>query len=179
MPPNIVMPVSATIAGSAKDRALYDEVLEVVVTRPFMRAYANGYRFGAHRVCADGVETNFEFLLADDAQHVWRYLDLTAQARCLSELLRQTVEHEMAEEALPLRQHDAARAAIKRWVEMPDADSIHDVDNEARALLVRTLRGVTGAVQNAFVTISDKAEGCAPLSVRTLADGLVANLSQR
>ena len=122
VPPNIVVPVSATIAGSAKGRAQYDEVLEVV-SRPFMRAYADGYRFGAQRVCADGVETNFEFLQADDAQHVWRYLDLTAHARYLSELLRQTVEHEMAEEALLLRQHDAARAAIKRWVEMPDADA--------------------------------------------------------
>jgi hypothetical protein len=29
----------------------------------------------------------------------------------------------MAQEALLLRQHDAARAAIKRWVEMPDADA--------------------------------------------------------
>jgi len=56
-------------------------------------------------------------------QHVWRHLDLTTHTHYLSELLRQTVEHEMTEEALLLRQHDAARAAIKRWVEMPDADA--------------------------------------------------------
>lgn len=122
VPPNIVVPVSATIAGSAKGRAQYDQVLEAV-SKPFMQAYADGYRFGPHRVCPDGVETNFEFLQADDAQHAWRYLDLTAHARYLSGLLRQTVEHEMAQEALLLRQHDEARAAIKRWVEMPDADA--------------------------------------------------------
>jgi len=122
VPPNIVVPVSATIAGSAKGRAQYDQVLEVV-SRPFMQVYADGYRFGLHRVCDDGVETNFEFLQPEDALHVWRYLDLTEHAHYLSELLRQTVEHEMAQEALLLRQYDDARDAIKRWVEMPDADA--------------------------------------------------------
>jgi uncharacterized protein YecE (DUF72 family) len=52
-------------------------------------------------------------------------------------------------------------------------DRIHDVDDETRALLVKTIAGVAGAGQNAFVTISNKAEGCAPLSVRALAEGLV------
>ncbi|QIM52014.1 DUF72 domain-containing protein [Hydrogenophaga crocea] len=51
-------------------------------------------------------------------------------------------------------------------------DRIHDVDEDTRALLVRTLRGVTGAGQNAFVTISNKAEGCAPLSAQALAEAL-------
>jgi len=54
-------------------------------------------------------------------------------------------------------------------------DRIHDADDETRALLVRTIAGVTGAGQNAFVTISNKAEGCAPLSVRALAEGLAAS----
>ncbi len=51
-------------------------------------------------------------------------------------------------------------------------DRIQDVDDETRALLVRTIAGVTGAGQNAYVTISNKAEGCAPLSARALAEGL-------
>lgn len=51
-------------------------------------------------------------------------------------------------------------------------ERIHDVDEETRALLVSTIAGVTGAGQNAYVTISNKAEGCAPLSVRALAEGL-------
>jgi uncharacterized protein YecE (DUF72 family) len=57
-------------------------------------------------------------------------------------------------------------------------DCIHDVDDETRALLVRTIAGVTGAGQNAFVTISNKAEGCAPLSVRALAEGVALAGSQ-
>lgn len=122
VPANIVVPVSATIAGSAKGRSDYDRVLEIV-SKPFMQAYAGGYRFGQQRVCPDGVETDFEFQEADDAMHVWRYLDLTQHARYLSELLRQTVEQEMAQEALLLRQYDDARTAIKRWVEMPDTDA--------------------------------------------------------
>jgi uncharacterized protein YecE (DUF72 family) len=51
-------------------------------------------------------------------------------------------------------------------------DRIHDVDEETRELIVRTVRGVTGAGQNAYVTISNKAEGCAPLSARALAEHL-------
>ncbi|UJW79296.1 DUF72 domain-containing protein [Hydrogenophaga sp. SL48] len=53
-------------------------------------------------------------------------------------------------------------------------DRLHDVDEETRELIVRTVRGVTGAGQNAYVTISNKAEGCAPLSARALAEGLAA-----
>ncbi|MCY1561969.1 hypothetical protein D9M68_992970 [compost metagenome] len=53
-------------------------------------------------------------------------------------------------------------------------DRIHDVDEDTRELIVRTVRGVTGAGQNAYVTISNKAEGCAPLSARALAQMLAA-----
>ena len=38
-------------------------------------------------------------------------------------LLRDTVDHEMAREAAALRDNDAAREAIKQWVEMPDPDA--------------------------------------------------------
>lgn len=51
-------------------------------------------------------------------------------------------------------------------------DRIHDIDHETRELLVRTIKGIAGAGQNVLVTISNKAEGCAPLSVRALAQGL-------
>ena len=51
-------------------------------------------------------------------------------------------------------------------------DRIHDVDQDTRDLLVRSIAGIAGAGQNVFVTISNKAEGCAPLSVRALAEGL-------
>ena len=51
-------------------------------------------------------------------------------------------------------------------------DRIHDVAAETRALIVHTVRDVTGARQSGYVTISNKAEGCAPLSARALAERL-------
>ena len=47
-----------------------------------------------------------------------------------------------------------------------------DPDPETRAWLARVIRGTTGAGQNAFVTINNKAEGSAPLSVAALAAAL-------
>jgi len=122
VPANIVVPVSATIAGSARGHAEYDQVLEVI-SKPFMQRYATAYRFGERRVCPDGVETDFEFEMTEDAQRAWRFPDLTAHALYMSGILQQTVEHEMAQEAQLLRQHDEARGAIKRIVEMPDNDA--------------------------------------------------------
>ena len=46
------------------------------------------------------------------------------------------------------------------------------MDQDTRDLLVRSIAGIAGAGQKVFVTISNKAEGCAPLSVRALAEGL-------
>lgn len=122
VPPNIVVPISAAIASSARARAEYDHVLETL-SKPFMKRYIDSYRFADLRTCADGVITDFEFLEPGDAIHAWRYPDLTAHSHYLGGVLRQTVEHEMAEEALLLRQNDEARAAIKRIVEMPDQDA--------------------------------------------------------
>jgi uncharacterized protein YecE (DUF72 family) len=53
-------------------------------------------------------------------------------------------------------------------------DCIHDVDQDTRELLVRTIAGISNAGQNVFVTISNKAEGCAPLSAQALAEGLAS-----
>ena len=147
VPANIVVPLSATIAGTARGRAQYDEVLEVV-SRPFMQRYAGDHGFGAARLCPDGVETNFRFQSNEDAHHVWRYLDLSAHARYLSDLLRQTVETEMAQEAQVLRQHDRARAAIKQVVEMPDQDA----DRIIRSLHQENWQ-VSGKLQQEFPSL--------------------------
>lgn len=129
VPAGIIVPVSATIAGNVRARAEYDHVLEVV-SKPFMRRYADSYRFGELRTCPDGIVTDFEFLETEDARHAWQYLDLSEHTRYLSSVLRQTVEHEMAEEALILRHYENARAAIKNVVEMPD----HEADRIIRSL---------------------------------------------
>ena len=49
-----------------------------------------------------------------------------------------------------------------------------DPDPDTRAELARIIRGTAGAGQDCFVTISNKAEGSAPLSVRALAQAIVA-----
>ena len=138
VPANIVVPVSATIAGTARGRADYDQVLEVF-SRPFMQAHAGDYRFGTQRTCPDGVVTNFEFTATDEAQHAWRFIDLTEHARYLSGVLRQTVENEMAQEAQALGRNDAARAAIKQLLELP---------NDEADLIIRSLSQSAWTVSN-------------------------------
>ena len=56
-------------------------------------------------------------------------------------------------------------------------DRIHHPAPEEHALLARMLAGVCGRGQNAFVTISNHAEGCAPLTIHTLAEHM-AQLSK-
>lgn len=51
-------------------------------------------------------------------------------------------------------------------------DRMLDPDPETRAELARVIRGCCGAGQPAYVTISNKAEGSAPLSVRALAQAV-------
>ena len=61
-------------------------------------------------------------------------------------------------------------AAEKRYGEF---DTMLDPDPDTRAELARVIRGTAGAGQDCFVTISNKAEGSAPLSVRALAQAVV------
>lgn len=53
-------------------------------------------------------------------------------------------------------------------------DRILDADPDTRHALARVIVGTTRAGQPAYVTISNKAEGSAPLSVRALADAVCA-----
>jgi uncharacterized protein YecE (DUF72 family) len=59
--------------------------------------------------------------------------------------------------------------AEKKYGEFAD---MLDPDPETRAELARIIRGTAGAGQDCFVTISNKAEGSAPLSVRALAQAI-------
>ena len=62
-----------------------------------------------------------------------------------------------------------------------DAQKKHDPFNailsedlHTQAILARTVRGITGAGQLAYVTVSNDAEGCAPLSIQKLAQAIAA-----
>lgn len=59
--------------------------------------------------------------------------------------------------------------AEKRYGEF---NEMLDPDPETRAELARVIRGTAGAGQDAFITVSNKAEGSAPLSVRALAQAI-------
>lgn len=60
-------------------------------------------------------------------------------------------------------------AAEKKYGEFSE---MLDPDPETRAGLARVIRGTASAGQDCFVTISNKAEGSAPLSVRALAQAI-------
>jgi uncharacterized protein YecE (DUF72 family) len=53
-------------------------------------------------------------------------------------------------------------------------DRMQDPDLDTRAGLAKVIAGTTGSGQRAYVTISNKAEGCAPLSVLALAQAVQA-----
>jgi uncharacterized protein YecE (DUF72 family) len=56
-------------------------------------------------------------------------------------------------------------------------DRLHDPDLSTRAALAKVIAGTTRRGQNAFVTISNHAEGCAPASVRGLAEHVAEQLA--
>ncbi|MFV0671769.1 DUF72 domain-containing protein [Variovorax sp. tm] len=53
-------------------------------------------------------------------------------------------------------------------------DKIVDPDPETRAALAKVISGTTRAGQNAFVAVSNNAEGCAPLTIAQLARDVLA-----
>ena len=67
-------------------------------------------------------------------------------------------------------EHFGYEEAEKRYGEF---EQRLDPDPETRAELARVIRGTAGAGEDVFVTISNLAEGSAPLSVRALAQAIV------
>ena len=55
-------------------------------------------------------------------------------------------------------------------------DRLHHPDPDTRAALASVIAGTTSRGQNAFITISNHAEGCAPITVRALAECVAAAL---
>ncbi len=53
-------------------------------------------------------------------------------------------------------------------------NAIVSEDPHTLAVLARTIRGITGAGQPAYVTVSNDAEGCSPLSIQRLAQAVAA-----
>lgn len=55
-------------------------------------------------------------------------------------------------------------------------DRLHDPDHETRAVLAKVIAGTVGHGQRAYISVSNKAEGCSPLTVQALAEAVRARL---
>ncbi len=121
IPPDTILPVSASITHSLEHRVHYERALERF-SRPFLRRYASACHFGELTTAADGTRTNFEFADYQDARAAWRYPDLTEQAFFVVKLVEHTIKVEMAEEAQILSQFQTAQERVKEVREMPDPD---------------------------------------------------------
>jgi len=122
IPVGVILPVSATITHSTRERTAYDQVLETF-SKPLMDRYAEAYRFGNQYVAEDGTPTNFHFDAYDDASHAWRFPDLTPHAIYTATLVEKTIRREMANEARILVRFDNATDRLKNLVEMPNQDA--------------------------------------------------------
>lgn len=121
VPEPFILPVSATITSSVIKRRGYDQVLELF-SQPFMRRYADAWRFGQEQQAEDGVRYNLQFDGYEDALSVWRYPDLTDHVEYLADIVRVTIEQEMRKEAGYLRSLRLARERVKQVIEGPDTD---------------------------------------------------------
>ncbi|CAD6542545.1 hypothetical protein LMG28727_04022 [Paraburkholderia kirstenboschensis] len=140
VPAPIILPVSATITQSTRDRAAYDKVLERF-SRPLMKHYADQYSFGKNERGEDGVEYNLHFHAYDDALPAWRYPDLTAHVSYLAAVIHSTLTQEMRNEARFLHANDEARRAIKNFLEAPD----NDLDS-----IIRSVRQNGNSISNSL-----------------------------
>lgn len=150
VPAPFILPISATITDNTRERAGYDRALEAF-SKPLMDRFADRYDFGAEVECEDGVRTNFRFDAYDEGLPAWRYPDLTPQVEYLGHVVRTTIEQEMTNEAMYLRDVERAREAVKNRLEGPDTD----ID-----AIIRSLRGnswcVSGSLVKRFPQLADE-----------------------
>lgn len=141
IPVGVILPVSATITNSTRERMAYDQVLETF-SKPLMDRYADAYGFGKEYVAEDGTPTNFYFDAYDDASHAWRFPDLTRHAIYTATLVEKTISREMANEARTLVRFDQATDRLKNLVEMPNQDA---------ARIIRAVKDTHWQVSNKLV----------------------------
>ena len=148
VPAPFILPVSATITHSARERVDYDRTLERF-SRPLMRCMAERYRFAEERQYEDGVNSNFHFDAYDDTLPAWRYQNLTDQVEYLGHVIRLTIEREITNEALFLRDWGRAREAVKDYLEGPDTD----IDAMIRS--IRATWTISGRLREQFPQLED------------------------
>lgn len=143
-----IIPVSATIAQSASNRAAYDRIL-AAYSGPLMEHFAGDYAFGETIECEDGVKTNFRFTGYEMARPFWAFPDLTAQAEYLADVVANTIEVEMRQESKFLRDRARVRARVKEVFEAPDIE----IDRVIRS--VQENQGISGKLLSEFPAFND------------------------
>jgi hypothetical protein len=130
IPEPLIIPVSGLIAKDAQERRAYDAVLDAF-SKPFMGRMSGYCQFAPSPTqYADGIASNFVFSGDGDARHAWRFMDFTRHVTYLSDVVERTITQDMRKESAVLRNHYAARAAVKEVIEMPDSQ----IDRVLRSL---------------------------------------------
>lgn len=155
VPAPFILPVSATITDSARERAGYDRSLETL-SKPLMLKYQDRYKFSIMQTYADGVESNFHFDAYDAALPVWRYPNLTQQCEFIGHVVQLTIEVEMSKEASYLRGIERAREGVKNYLEGPNTD----IDQIIRSVRDNGWR-LSNKLLKAFPHLQDETLGCA------------------
>ncbi|MFC0821221.1 Fic family protein [Moraxella marmotae] len=126
----IILPISKAIIEDGASRKAYNTLLDTVSAR-VMQSLTSCYSFGDNVVYDDGVHSNLVLSGDDNAEPIWRYMDLTPHVAYLSDLINKVIDEDMAEESAYLQRHDNMRHGIKNVIEM----SNYDADRIIRSIL--------------------------------------------
>jgi hypothetical protein len=123
VPKPLILPVSAIISANARERARYDQTLELV-SSPLMDRLRGKYGFEREEITTfeDGVRSNFRFDGWDEAAPAWRYLDLSQHASYLGGIVRRSLGEGIGNEARFLQRFDRARGSLAKLIEARDED---------------------------------------------------------
>lgn len=116
----IIIPISKAIAGNTRSLKEYSQILDVI-SKPLMRSLQDSYHFSDQsHTYDDGIISNLVQDNIQQAEPVWRFLDLTPHVAYLSKLVEHVITHDMTAESDYLLRHDKPREAIKEIIELPN-----------------------------------------------------------
>lgn len=103
-PKGLMFPVSAAIL---KNPLLYDHSLET-------------FSVPLIRLTEYDLDDDGQMTVLNETGHLYRYIDMTAQAEALYDFVNLTIEHELVKEFDFLEKYDRAKQAIEEIVDMPN-----------------------------------------------------------
>ncbi len=116
----VILPISKAIIANSTSLQAYANILDSI-SKPLMQRLQGQYCFAKERKqYDDGIFSNLQFNGVDEANYVWRFLDLTPHVLYLSKIIEQVIYHDIKNESDYLRQYDLAREQIKEIIDMPN-----------------------------------------------------------